>query len=118
MKNSLTDFIRHLRAAWAYACFAPIISAIDHEDEWTKEDSAVFSRFANSPTGLKLRNRARRYMSLSAVTATRAPQHELSIQCGRSSGITAAFSWQDSHLLQVEAQQEEEESDPLSFLAP
>lgn len=118
------NFLSHLKAAWQYARHVPVIASVDHEDEWTKEDAEAFSYFANSPAGLKLRDRARRLMAISAVNATQASQHDLAKRCGWASGITAAFSWQDTHLSQADGEQsapEESEqgaSDDLAHLAP
>lgn len=118
------NLFAHLKAAWQYARFVPIIASVDHEDEWTKEDADAFSYFANSPTGLKLRDRARQLMAISAVNATQASARELAKRCGWASGITAAFSWQDTHLSQADGEQsapEESElgaSDDLAHLAP
>jgi hypothetical protein len=118
------NLLNHLKAAWQYGRYIPIIESVDHEDEWTKEDSIAFSYFANSPTGLKLRDRARQLMALSAVNATQASHYELAKRCGWASGITAAFSWQDTHLSQADGEQsapEESEqgaSDDLAHLAP
>lgn len=106
----MKNFLAHLKAAWNYARFIPLISSIDHEDEWNVEDAAAFSSWANSPSGLKLRNRARRLISLSAVNATQASQNDLIKRCGWSSGVTAAFSWQDSHLSQAGAQSSKSEA--------
>jgi hypothetical protein len=118
------NLIAHLRAAWQYARFVPIISSVDHEDEWTKEDADAYSYFSNSTTGLKLRDRARKLMAISAVNATQASQQTIVKRCGWASGITAAFSWQDTHLSQAGgAQSAPEESeqgapDDLAHLAP
>jgi hypothetical protein len=118
------SFLAHLKAAWQYARYVPLIESVDHEDEWTKEDGEVFTHFANSPTGLKLRDRARRLMAISAVNATQASHNELARRCGWASGITAAFSWQDTHLSQADGEQsapEESEQgapDDLAHLAP
>lgn len=119
----MNNFFAHLKAAWNYARFVPILSAVDHEDEWTADDAALYSRFVNSPTGLKLRDRARKLISISAVNATQASQNDLAKRCGWSSGITAAFSWQDSHLPQpkeegAETEQPEQAADGLEHLAP
>jgi hypothetical protein len=120
----MRSFFAHLRAAWQYARCVPIIASVDHEDEWNKDDADAYSYFANSPTGLKLRERARKLMAISAVNATQASQRELAKRCGWASGITAAFSWQDTHLSQADGEQsasEESEqgaSDDLAHLAP
>lgn len=117
-------FFEHLKAAWQYARYVPVIESVDHEDEWTKEDADTFTYFANSPTGLKLRDRARKLMAISAINAVHASRNELAKRCGWACGITAAFSWQDTHLSQADGEQsapEESEqgvSDDLAHLAP
>jgi hypothetical protein len=119
----MRGFIAHLRAAWQYARYIPVISSLDHEDEWTKEDERWYSSICKSPSGQKLRNRARKLMAISAVNATQASQRELARRCGWASGVTAAFSWQDTHLSQADGEQsapEESEqgaSDDLAQLA-
>jgi hypothetical protein len=107
----MKDFISHLRAAWNYAHFVPLITSLDHEDEWTVEDAAAYTKFKNSPTGQKLNGQVQRFLSLSAVNATQAPQHELIRRCGWSSGLTAAFTWLDRHMAKPEQETNPETED-------
>lgn len=91
-------FFRHLRAAWIFLRYTPFVPAFDHEDYWTEADSAAYSAFMNSPTGQKLKNRSSNLMTRSAVNATQ-HTHNSAYRNGWASGITATFSWLDSHLL-------------------
>lgn len=91
-------FLRHLRAAWLFLRYTPYVEAYDHEDFWTQEDSAAYTSFMNSPSGQKLRARMGNLMTRSAVNATQ-HTHNPVYRNGWASGITATFSWLDSHLL-------------------
>lgn len=95
----MTDFLRHLRAAWHYLRYVPYVAAYDHEDYWTDEDANTYNLFLKSSTGQKLSNRCANLIRKSAVNATQDAKtsHTQTYGCGLASGITAAFAFQESH---------------------
>lgn len=101
-------FLRHIAAAFRYLRYVPYVEAADHEDFWTPEDSAAYSHFANSPTGQKLRYRARNLINRSAVSATNASAN-IKHRCGWANGIAATFAWLDSHLFSPSSAHDETE---------
>ena len=90
------SLFHHIAAAFAYARYMPRIVPEDHEDTWTKDDTASYASFMSSPTGRKLAVLRDKHAITCALNATQASQNLDHPRCRWASGVRAQISWEKS----------------------